>query len=261
MRIRSIKPEFWRSEDIASLDIPTRLLFVGLWSYVDDNGVGDARVSSIAADLFASDLSADPAQTLIRVSDGLDRLSEKGMICRYTADGKSLLFVTAWEAHQLVRQPSKGHCYPLPSADSLSPASGVITPSADSAQTLRTGAGEQGNRGEGAGEQRSSDPLSPDESDDAHRIPADWRPNQTHVDKAASLHLDVKSEYQRFREHAERKHRRLKNWNAGFTNWLRKQAEYRQERQGSRPSTPSTYDQGAEVHDILLARQQKAINA
>ena len=30
MRIRSIKPEFWRSEDIADLTVEDRLLFIGL---------------------------------------------------------------------------------------------------------------------------------------------------------------------------------------------------------------------------------------
>lgn len=103
--------------------------------------------------------------------------------------------------------------------------------------------------------------LSPDESVDGELIPDDWRPNQTHIDKAASLHLDVRREYQRFREHAVRKHRRLKNWNAGFTNWLRKQAEYQQERQGTRPGGATSYEQGAEVHDILAARERRAVTA
>ncbi|MCT1363932.1 winged helix-turn-helix domain-containing protein [Microbacterium sp. p3-SID131] len=74
--------------------------------------------------------------------------------------------------------------------------------------------------------------LSSDESADGILIPEGWRPNQSHIDKAASLHLDVKREYQRFRHHAETKHRRLKNWNAGFTNWLRKQAEFAQQNSG-----------------------------
>ena len=33
MRIRSIKPEFWRSDDITALSLEDRLLFIGLWSY------------------------------------------------------------------------------------------------------------------------------------------------------------------------------------------------------------------------------------
>ena len=39
-RIRSIKPEFFTSEVIASLPLSARLTFIGLWTYVDDNGVG-----------------------------------------------------------------------------------------------------------------------------------------------------------------------------------------------------------------------------
>lgn len=82
--------------------------------------------------------------------------------------------------------------------------------------------------------------LSTDESADGTLIPDDWRPNQRHIDKAASLHLDVVREYRRFRDHADRTQRRLlgvKGWNAGFTNWLRKGAELAQQRQG-RPTVP-----------------------
>ena len=39
-RIRSIKPEFFTSEVVAELPLSTRLTFIGLWTYVDDNGVG-----------------------------------------------------------------------------------------------------------------------------------------------------------------------------------------------------------------------------
>ena len=72
-----------------------------------------------------------------------------------------------------------------------------------------------------------------DASDQGTLIPDEWRPNQTHIDKAASLHLDVKHEYQRFRAASVQKQRRLKNWNTGFTNWLRKTAEFNVQRQGS----------------------------
>src|SRR5687768_12953988 len=58
MRIRNIKPEFWRSVDVKSLSPEDRLLFIGLWSYVDDNGVGVDDHRQIAADLFP--LEDDP---------------------------------------------------------------------------------------------------------------------------------------------------------------------------------------------------------
>lgn len=107
--------------------------------------------------------------------------------------------------------------------------------------------------------------LSPDESDDGTLIPDDWRPNQGHIDKAASLRLDVRSEYHRFRDHAERTHRRLKSWNQGFTNWLRKQAEIAQQRQGRAPvgtrQTPDdrfrdAKDRGARLAALIDSEQR-----
>jgi PAS domain-containing protein len=107
MRIRSIKPEFWRSDDIASLDWETRLLFIGLWSYVDDNGVGIDRLASIAADLFSGDLERDPPETFARVSRGLQTLSEAGRITRYTVENKAYLEITNWSKHQRIDKPNK----------------------------------------------------------------------------------------------------------------------------------------------------------
>ena len=179
MRIRSIKPEFWRSEDISSLDIPDRLLFIGLWSYVDDNGVGQDRESLVAADLFADDLSRDPRETLARVSGGLERLSEAGRIVRYTVDGRAYLAVTNWERHQRIDKPNKPR-YPLPTSENAVLTDTLATPSRDTRDTLATPSRlEQGNRGTGeqgsntlghpAGDRERIDPSGAhDERDDEH---------------------------------------------------------------------------------------------
>lgn len=108
-------------------------------------------------------------------------------------------------------------------------------------QVLNTTQQEPTRRGIGIGkeigEREEQEPLSDADASDrtGSLIPESWRPNQSHIDKAASLHLDVKNEYQRFRDFSERKQRRLKNWNTGFTNWLRKAAEFNQQRQGRAP--------------------------
>lgn len=160
MRIRSIKPEFWRSDDIAALPITARLLFIGLWSYVDDNGVGSDKISSIAADLFAADLEADPTETFRRVSEDSACLESRGLIIRYRADGKPLLYVRNWTRHQLVKNPSKGREYPLPPAELLEPFALLPSVYVEATETRGTGAGEQGNRG--TGEREGADaPLSP----------------------------------------------------------------------------------------------------
>ena len=146
MRIRSIKPEFWRSDDIDALSIPDRLLFIGLWSYVDDNGVGLFSLKDIVGDLFAGDMLRDSNETLIRVKEGLKALFERGLIEIYSQDGNTYLAITNWGKHQRVPNPNKPR-YPRPSADSETPLylfnESLIRPH----ESLRTGTGEQGNRG------------------------------------------------------------------------------------------------------------------
>lgn len=146
MRIRSIKPEFWRSDDITELAIEDRLLFIGLWSYVDDNGVGKDKLASVAADLFAGDLENDPHDTFARVSRGLQSLADAGRITRYTVDGTAYLHITNWSKHQRVDRPNKER-YPLPTSEDATPREDHAEPSRESHEAPSLGAVEQGNRG------------------------------------------------------------------------------------------------------------------
>lgn len=125
MRIRTVKPEFWRSEDVTCLPVFDRLLFLGLWAYVDDNGVGSDEPALIAADLFARDLSGDAPETLRKVSEGLRRLSDVGLIVRYDASANAyasgsqrtrrLFYVTGW-LHQKISHPAPAR-KPLPNGE------------------------------------------------------------------------------------------------------------------------------------------------
>ena len=164
MRIRSIKPEFWRSEDIADLTVEDRLLFIGLWSYVDDNGVGIDRLADVCADLFALDLERDPPETFARVSRGLQNLSEAGRIVRYTVEGKSYLHITNWSKHQRIDKPNKAR-YPHPDAENATIREEVATPSRRPRETPAPGTEEQGNRG--TGEQGTCDPADAGSLSDA----------------------------------------------------------------------------------------------
>lgn len=116
--------------------------------------------------------------------------------------------------------------------------------------------------GEEIGIGEREEPLSDAGASDRHGslIPESWRPNQSHIDKAKSLHLDVKAEYQRFRSSAESKQRRLKNWNTGFTNWLRKAAEFNTQRQG-RPALSSRPSPSDRIAAILAIGEQGEIEA
>ena len=148
VRIRSIKPEFWRSDDIASLSIEDRLLFIGLWSYVDDSGVGIDKVSHIVADLFALDADRDFREAYGRVTGGLSTLSTNGLITRYTVDGKPFLYITTWARHQRIEKPSRAR-FPAPTCENAVFAEGSPTTTGALPEPSGYGAGEQGNRGTG----------------------------------------------------------------------------------------------------------------
>jgi hypothetical protein len=283
MRIRAIKPEFWRSDDIDRLDWHTRLLFIGLWSYVDDNGVGRDRESDIdrldwhtrllfiglwsyvddngvgrdresdiAADLFSSDLSRDPRDTLARVADGLQQLSAGGQITRYTVAGKAFLYVIAWENHQKIDRPAKAR-YPLPdkadppetkgsSDSSRDHRETVANVSRDRRETPSTGTGEQGNRG--TGEQQQKTPSSVGRAKTrGTRIPDNWMPTPTLIEdmRAEGIPDDIaRAELPRFRDYwagvAGAKGRKV-DWDATWRNWLRRAADDRRPSAGLTPLT------------------------
>jgi hypothetical protein len=103
-RIRSIKPEFFTSLTIADLPLSARLTFIGLWTYVDDNGVGPADPRLIRAAIWP--LEEDP-EILQRTREDLQRLQEARLITLYEASGRPLVAVNSWLEHQKVSHPRK----------------------------------------------------------------------------------------------------------------------------------------------------------
>jgi hypothetical protein len=164
MRIRSIKPEFWSSDDIGELPWDVRLLFIGLWSYVADNGVGRDNPKLIAADLFP--LEDDPLETLATVSRGLATLSDAGLITRYRVGSKRFLHVTEWAAHQKIDKPTRSNFPPPTCEDAVfdEPSRGTLESSAPGSRDL----GNKGSR-----EQGSEGVLS-DKSDETDRFDEFW---------------------------------------------------------------------------------------
>jgi hypothetical protein len=51
-RTRLIRPEFFDDETLASVPIPTRFFYIGLWTLCDDAGYFDWKPNQIAANLF-----------------------------------------------------------------------------------------------------------------------------------------------------------------------------------------------------------------
>lgn len=93
-RIRTIKPEFWTSEQVMECSPTARLLFVGMWNFCDDGGNHPASAKTLKAEVFpADDFTADSIQGMV------DELVAQGLLLPYEADGKRFLHVTGWH-HQ-----------------------------------------------------------------------------------------------------------------------------------------------------------------
>lgn len=93
-RIRTIKPEFWTDEKIVELDVWTRLLFIGLWNFADDEGRMVASEKRIRMQIF-------PADT-VDIRRALDELSTNGFIECYTFDGIDYLQIAHFTKHQKI---------------------------------------------------------------------------------------------------------------------------------------------------------------
>ena len=164
MRIRSTKPEFYRSRTVASVDWDARFVLKALESYVDDNGVGKDDLELIASDTFPRDLAREGSRILARLSEAIGSLHQAGLVWRYEIDGQALLYISSWESIQRIDKAQAGR-FPRPDGtfnyrDSVISES-VATPREPS-RTLAPGTGEQGNRGTG---EQTSRPAEPDTFD------------------------------------------------------------------------------------------------
>lgn len=100
-RLRTIKPDFWTSEQILSLSRDARLLFIGMWNFADDAGRIKLNPKTLKAQIFPAD--DDMTQETIRrlVSEIIrGRLLE----C-YANDGEFFAVVTGWTKHQRIDKP------------------------------------------------------------------------------------------------------------------------------------------------------------
>lgn len=233
MRIRSTKPEFWRSERIASVSWEDRLLLKGLESYVDDNGVGRDDIALIVGDLFQRDLVLEPSGTLRKVQEGLHRLNLAGLLWRYEAEGTPLLYISFWEKAQYVQKAQRGR-NPRPDGtfDYKDSVIGACSPEPSgtlrNVPALNRGTGEQGNRG--TEEQNPPNPPRGEQrSKRGTRIDSDWMPTPELIEQMRSEcpTVNLEAEHKIFIDYwiAQPGQKGVKtDWAATWRNWMRRKA-------------------------------------
>ena len=102
-RIRTIKPEFWISEQVMNCSHSARLLFIGLWNFCDDGGVHPANIRKLKAEVFPGD-----DVTLTDVEGWMKALISQKLVAEFTAqynnESCTFWFVTGWK-HQRIDKP------------------------------------------------------------------------------------------------------------------------------------------------------------
>lgn len=97
-RIRTIKPEFWVDDVMVELPYETRLLFIGLWNFVDDEGYIEDKPRRIKMMIFPADDAL--------IEDSLSALCDSGRLHAFDSDQGPLLQVANWARHQKINRPT-----------------------------------------------------------------------------------------------------------------------------------------------------------
>ena len=93
-RIRTVKPEFFKDDELAELGPYAMLLFEGLWCYADREGRLEDRPKRIKADVLPYfDVDADQV---------LAALHAAGFIVRYTAGEDRCIWIPKFKDHQRI---------------------------------------------------------------------------------------------------------------------------------------------------------------
>ncbi len=109
-RIRYLKPDFFKDEDLVEHPHWIRLLFEGLWTIADKEGRLEDRPKRIKVDLF-------PYEN-IDIEKGLSELaktknhSKRPFIQRYEIEGEKYIAIVNWHKHQKPHHTEKESTIP-----------------------------------------------------------------------------------------------------------------------------------------------------
>jgi len=165
-RIRTIKPEFCTSAQVAECSKNARLLFVLMWMHCDDNGNHPANPKQLRMECFPG----DDDRTAPVVQGLVDELKAQGLLTEYENNGARFWAVTGWK-HQRIDKPQPSKHPKIDDPDSVIVAGAVANHSENVPRTLppeRKGKegkgeerkGEEGNRSLSAPADRAAEPVA-----------------------------------------------------------------------------------------------------
>jgi hypothetical protein len=150
-RIRYLKPDFFKDEDIASLPLEVRLLYQGMWGISDKAGRLEDRPVRIHVEVFPYDHN-------VNIEDGLRALAQpkkssgNPFILRYQCNGQKYIQILKWDAHQRPHKTEKESSIPPPPINSISKAAEMEIAIKTMGEDKRDGDGNGEGKGEGEGD-------------------------------------------------------------------------------------------------------------
>lgn len=129
-RIRTIKPEFFTSEDIVCMSPLARLFYVSLWCESDREGRMEWKPITFKMRYLPGD-QCD-------VNELAKELIARGLIVLYTAEGKQYAEIPTFTEHQVINNREQDSTLPARS-DAVAAAAEILTPEMRAAIILRDG--------------------------------------------------------------------------------------------------------------------------
>lgn len=95
-----IDPEFWSDEKISNLSLRSRLLFIGIWNYSDDEGVIKARSEFLKSSVFPYDEVSSE-----EITECVNELCRQNLIFKYEIQSQSYAIILNFKKHQVINKP------------------------------------------------------------------------------------------------------------------------------------------------------------
>lgn len=208
-RIRTIKPEFFTSEDIVSLSAYARLLYIALWCEADKEGRLAWKPKTFKMRYFPAD-SLD-------IEALCAELTQARLVVLY---GEGYAYIPSFTAHQHINPRESASQLPDPDACfTRAPRVTTRQPRDSDAQGGREGKGREGN------EIDASASLPPKSSRKC-RLPEGFTLSDAGMRLATDAGLDVQAEMQRFRDWHDAQGSTMADWQAAWRTWVGKAVEF-----------------------------------
>ena len=112
-RIRTIKPDFFRDEDLARLPFEVRLFYAGLFCQADKEGRLEDRPERLKVEIMPYDTGFN-AEAALQTLAQPKRPGGPPFILRYEVGGEKLIQIRTWTKHQRPHNTERESAFPPP---------------------------------------------------------------------------------------------------------------------------------------------------